>query len=384
MNAVRREVVSRVCDEVRRFPRCCRATYFGFWDSSHDLTELSGSINLQFELPPGNSLNAAAAAGIHSLLPVRSYFFESTSSSKHGLVLRPDWEARWAGAVPLVKELLANNTIIGVFMGDELVWNCLPMANLTAAVAAARASLPRGSATIWMNEAAMIQAAHNVCNRTEIFEYVIPPGLDWFSVDIYHMDGPVTGWVDAHVRSYYEKYIFPNLTSVQKAALVPGAFGSDVNHFPNGTYVCDRQCYDQAGVADAADFERWAMADARLAAVLPWNWGGCTGCNGSRWTPPHTCTKRVRIARPIPRVVTLRISAQVLHGRDRLPRHAGAAQGVARGGRANHRAAREPRPVRAARGGAWRSLARRRDESTRIERTSPCGLVSLRFQHSIA
>lgn len=23
--------------------------------------------------------------------------------------------------------------------------------------------------------------------------------------------------------------------------------------------------------------------------MLTWNYGGCAACNGSHWTPPHTC-----------------------------------------------------------------------------------------------
>ena len=48
-------------------PVLARPKYFGFWDTN--LTELAGTINLQFELPPGAALNAAAARGVHSLLP---------------------------------------------------------------------------------------------------------------------------------------------------------------------------------------------------------------------------------------------------------------------------------------------------------------------------
>ena len=245
------------------------------------------------------------------MLPIRDYFFHHTTA---GQGLRPDWEARWQAAVPLVKTLLNNGTIIGVFVGDELVWNCLPVANLTAAVTAARASLPRGSAVIWTNEAAMLQSPHNVCNRSQTFEYEIPAGLDWFSVDLYHMNGKVDGWVIAHVKAYYEQWIFPRLGAEQRAALVPGAFGSNVNHYPNGTYVCDRQCYDAAGVADAADYASWAMADERVAAVLPWNWAGCASCNGSRWTPPHTCCMDEIGCRDMPgqRAAWQRIGQQII------------------------------------------------------------------------
>ena len=40
---------------------------------------------------------------------------------------------------------------------------------------------------------------------------------------------------------------------------------------------------------DAMDYYEWIKDDDRVAGMLAWNWGGCAGCNGSRWTPPHTC-----------------------------------------------------------------------------------------------
>lgn len=103
------------------------------------------------------------------------------------------------------------------------------------------------------------------------------------------MDGAVDGWVRAHVGAFYASFIFPQLSAAQRAVLVPGSYGSDVNHYPNGTYVCNRTCYDAMVAHDAVDFHQWATTDDRIAAVMPWNWNGCPSCNGSRWTPPHTC-----------------------------------------------------------------------------------------------
>jgi hypothetical protein len=51
--------------------------------------------------------------------------------------------------------------------------------------------------------------------------------------------------------------------------LVPGAFGSHVNHYPNGTYICDNNCYDQMCAQDAHDFYTWAKADDRVVAIMP-------------------------------------------------------------------------------------------------------------------
>ena len=67
--------------------------------------------------------------------------------------------------------------------------------------------------------------------------FTVPAALDWFSTDIYHFDGIVDGWVNNTVRAFHEAHLFPLLGEHQFAALVPGSFGSDVNHYPNGTYV---------------------------------------------------------------------------------------------------------------------------------------------------
>ena len=131
-----------------------------------------------------------------------------------------------------------------------------------------RTSFPRGAALIWYNEAAILAHSpiRDSCGNPHR-DYAIPPELDWFSVDIYHMNGAVAGWVNNSVRAYYERWIYPNLTAGQRVMLVPGSFGSDVNHYPNGTVVCDRACYDAMVSADAADFYHWAVTDERVAAV---------------------------------------------------------------------------------------------------------------------
>lgn len=113
--------------------------------------------------------------------------------------------------------------------------------------------------------------------------YTLPDGLDWFSIDMYHTDGPEPGWVDSHVRKFYEQQIYPNLTGHQKALLVPGAFGSNVNRYPNGTYVCNNTCYDEMCALDAAEFYQWAKEDPRIVAIAPWNYNGCVDCNGTHY-----------------------------------------------------------------------------------------------------
>ena len=167
---------------------------------------------------------------------------------------------------------------------------------LTIVVDAIRSSFPRGTAIIWYNEAAVFDIAnwpniHDSCGNP-ISDYSLSAlsSLDWFSVDIYHMDGFIPGWVDSTPRAWYERNIFPNMSfPTQSAFLVPGSFGSNVNHYPNGTYICDNRCYSVMISIDAVDYFKWALADERVGIVMPWNWNGCPACNGSRFTPPNTC-----------------------------------------------------------------------------------------------
>ena len=155
---------------------------------------------------------------------------------------------------------------------------------------------------------------HNA-SSTEV-NYTIPAAVDWVSVDMYHMDGPVDNWVRDNVRKFYMDNIvsnsnsqppgsypvctpkaapstlcprrrlnltlglpqYPNLTEHQQVLLVPGAFGSDLNRHPNGSYICARDCYDKMCAKDAADFYAWAKSDSRVVGITPWNWEGCKNC----------------------------------------------------------------------------------------------------------
>jgi len=71
--------------------------------------------------------------------------------SVRGIVLRelsdilvtPWQEQRLANASALIDDLLDNQTIVGLFMGDELVWNCLTPSDLILAANAVRTAFPR-------------------------------------------------------------------------------------------------------------------------------------------------------------------------------------------------------------------------------------------------
>eukprot|EP00048_Salpingoeca_helianthica_P006525 m.99664 g.99664 ORF g.99664 m.99664 type:complete len:308 (+) comp14040_c0_seq1:39-962(+) len=258
--------------------------YFGYYEAI--LSETAAYSNIYQSSSLADAVFAKHTYNITSLLLVLDTFFTFIPNR---LILRNDWQQSWATFAQQAEPLLANHTIIGFNLGDELVWNCLAPENLTIVANAVRERFPRGRAIIWYNEATPpLSQDLDSCGHTHL-GYKIPTTLDWFSTDIYHMDGVAAGWVNQWVRGFYDQYIFPHLSPGQQVILVPGAFGSDVNHYPNGTYICNRSCYDTMCAYDAQDFATWAANDARVVGVFPWNYNGCPTCNGSRWTPPHTC-----------------------------------------------------------------------------------------------
>eukprot|EP01050_Picozoa_sp_SAG11_P001837 SAG11_NODE_86_length_17300_cov_11.466717_9_plen_94_part_00 len=58
-----------------------------------------------------------------------------------------------SSADPHTCPMLADGSIMGVNLGDELCWSCLPYSNLSAAVNLVRRDLPRGTAILYYNEA---------------------------------------------------------------------------------------------------------------------------------------------------------------------------------------------------------------------------------------
>lgn len=246
-----------------------RQQYFGYYGAN--LTVNGGYSNVFQADTPAEAV-AAASLGSPGLLLTFNAFFTSVPGR---MILRPDYVQAWEALAAVAAPLLANRSIIGFNLGDELVWNCLSPANLTIVANTVRASFPRGTAIVWYNEATPPLASDiDSCGHTGV-GYAIPAALDWFSVDIYHVDGVVPGWVDTWVKSFYAAHIFPFLAPDQSVVLVPGSFGSTVNHYPNGTYVCDQHCYDVMCAHDAQDFASWAATDTRVVAIFRKRLGVC-------------------------------------------------------------------------------------------------------------
>ena len=237
--------------------------YFGWYGGGWLDGVTAPHSNLYQASSPADAV-LAKSKGQQSLLDVQSLFpglFTAT----------PDFKTKWLPAVPELAALLANETIFGFALGDELVWGGVRPAHLVEYANTVRAAFPRGTtgtgAVIWSNEACFFsgpRAGWKNAKKQDVSDYTIPAALDWFSIDQYHMNGPVKGWPQAHVKVWcgheqgaprrrcslrnrslsliihpimhpwigcqhcrYETNIYPNLTTDQRVMLVPGAVSAD-------------------------------------------------------------------------------------------------------------------------------------------------------------
>lgn len=210
---------------------------------------------------------------MRSLLHVIGIFVEGqpqTTSFK----LRSDYAAQWDAAVPTFKPLLDQGIVVGFFLGDELVHNCLSLDPINVIGQTIKSSFP--SAITWYNEAgSAVEKGTNKCGET--VKYFWHGSVDWLSVDKYHHDGKVDNWVRDHIKSFYNEHMFPMMTlPTQKVLLVPASFSSKLNS------KCDGSCYDELVTHDAKDYAAWAKTDSRIAAIIPWHWDGCEDNEGCR------------------------------------------------------------------------------------------------------
>lgn len=231
-----------------------------------------------------------------SLLSVLWVLFEAGG-------LRPDWIESWAVAFAELQPHLLAGRVAGVFLGDELAWNCIPYSNITAAADLVRASIPRGQGIIYYNEAWPPFAAdgqrlwRHMCAHVELLEYPrVPASLDWFSIDYYPDEGTFAGAVKLVRQSVY-----PLMSAEQSLVLVPPAYGAGnaslssllccAAHTRDGPNVdCHAVCATAMLEWALAAYD-WARTDSRIVGIAPWRMDGapvvdnqCTtvyACNAS-------------------------------------------------------------------------------------------------------
>ena len=259
--------------------------FMGFY-TVNDPLDLCGWANSYYSDNVASLVKGYTACGFRQQLFFIEYLFiELTPTGQAALV--KNWEQVLASNTPLWRDLLRNGTIIGFFLGDELMWNGLPYQSLTEWSNALRHAFP--SAFLWENEATPVYSCDpklpppTTCPRMYgpccsyhqkpvLPTNGIPPALNVTSIDMYRWN-PKSGPIVPMVQTYYDKYLKPRLHTHQRLFVVPGADAS--THNPS----CTPSCYDTMCASDAVAFKEWIEQDKTIVGAYPWSWESCgPGC----------------------------------------------------------------------------------------------------------
>ena len=231
-----------------------------------------------------------------------------------GGCLRDDWEKNWQKLRADVAPLVANGTVVGFDLGDELLCHSLSLGNLTTVADAVREAFP--TADIWWNECGHTASDTKPWQLPDGTAAGAPASISLFSIDFPYAtvksDPPI--WNDSVVtlptasmmRAYVEQYVYPKLHPHQSVILLVPAFGSrcaavaKANQEPLPPSVCPTlACNDERAAAIIAGYFKWAQEDTRVAAIAPTFYAGC-GRNGTVSQSSHvSCFPAVCEKQPV-------------------------------------------------------------------------------------
>ena len=177
--------------------------------------------------------------------------------------LQPDWEANTEIFVnTTLAPYIENGIVVGIFMGDELFANRIPLSNITSVSDKLRSLLgPRGGA----KQTPFIYTNEN--GRMKEWP-MVPSSIDYISVDRYSLNGTVEEVSD---RSWYNRRIYPKLHPHQGVFLVPGIFASDPVNCQKNNVSCPLKDQADQIVIKLQDYLVWAQEDYKVVGVNPWH-----------------------------------------------------------------------------------------------------------------
>jgi hypothetical protein len=301
------------------------------------------TVNFFFDVNDTSTLAQLSSRGFGpSLLDVRTVLFWPRHDAEKGL--RPDYAERWNATLDKLRPFIANGSAMGVFLGDELCWNCVHHAELTKAADLVRATIPPlpsalaaklglTRSVLYYNEAFPplddVAMWNKTCGPSVALESEgggypnVPPSIDWVSMDYYPNEGTFAG----AQRIYYEK-IFPKMQEHQRVLFVPPAFscsnGSSAafaSHFccNNNTRdganpPCNGNCEEaQARWARAA--YDWARNETRFVGLNPWYWEQPGAPPPSSWPRNTSDVPGLRWLTQVLRPLYEKIGQEIVSGR---------------------------------------------------------------------
>jgi hypothetical protein len=249
--------------------------YFGFWgDQSADGPNSTAAFT-NLHLPYGCRTGLCHASEFPpsarqlSLAPVRWLLWNCSTTGQTNGGLKTNWRDEWSAARQHYAPMVANGTVGGFMLGDELVWQGCTVDALTTMAEVIHADFP--STPIYYNENVPV-VLHGVNSAGYAVNFTVPPAVTWFSFDYYHYDGATDETHVDTVREVYEQHVYPKLLPHQRVLLCPGAFAMPPGMPIPGGFACNMSCFDAMRASDAAFYFDWARADKRIVGLAAWEW----------------------------------------------------------------------------------------------------------------
>jgi hypothetical protein len=175
------------------------AWMFGFYSQDVHQTSYTVGANLYLASDFGSAV-AAKAVGMTSLIGVVGLFLDIEVTPSRTCAMVSNWQSNWQNYVPTVTPYLQNGTIMGFWLGDELVGHCCKLNMIQQMASAVKASFPNN--VVYYNEANSPLSDGKPCANVPAGGYIIPSEVDWFSFDLYHWPARQQDGACAYVRAF--------------------------------------------------------------------------------------------------------------------------------------------------------------------------------------
>lgn len=242
-------------------------TEFSLWMiDAGDLVDVAGSINYAFDSIDATNVLPFSAAGAAGLFDLTHVLFDQDAQGK--TFLRADYASRFqtfCGPGTSVPAMLANGTLKGFFMGDELIWGGVTTPVLTKAVQLVRRAYP--NATIWENDSWCMPILNTDSWGNPVYFDRVPQGLSWWSIDYYP---DVLGTTFANISAFYDAYVFPKVTPDQRLLYVPPSYSARTAEARQR--YCGADDCEGVMIQWGTDAVNWAALHPNVIGFAPWHW----------------------------------------------------------------------------------------------------------------
>ena len=262
------------------------------WGMSLDQPAVNASwVNLQFGVSMEQAVDSYATSRVPSLYSFawteldKSRVTNATAgtcssrikrfgNTTHCKTMREDVEQAWAEAFESIREMIDNGTFIGVFLGDENLWDGTSMQNLSTVSELIKRDWPE--AVVYINEAQDV--VHCNFNRLgdPIFEdgQCWPESVDWVGYDYYCTIPSCTGAYGAAAgwnvqRDGMQTMVYPRLPR-EDQRVVPTPLGFFWKTSPFNQSILNAM--DAYCEYNAEKYASWALQDDRLIGMFPFVW----------------------------------------------------------------------------------------------------------------